>query len=184
MLQPSSIGSMNFNVLRLLIEEHRILLNNVGAEVGVLYGDTSDYLLRSFPSLSLISIDPFLPYKEVDGERSAEEMARFESIAGMRLREHGTRSKLFKATSLEVAGEMAPGKLDFVFIDANHSYEAVKEDLEAWYPKIRKGGLFSGHDYQWEGVRKAVDEFFELNGLEGFVTPPASDIWYALVPCK
>jgi hypothetical protein len=37
--------------------------------------------------------------------------------------------------------------LDFVYIDANHKYDAVKKDLELWYPKVRKGGVFAGHDY-------------------------------------
>jgi hypothetical protein len=56
--------------------------------------------------------------------------------------------------------------LDFAFIDGNHRYEHVRADLHAWWPKIRAGGLLSGHDYgvcrdatgQW-GVRCAVDEF-------------------------
>ena len=37
--------------------------------------------------------------------------------------------------------------LDFIYIDARHDYKAVWDDLEAWFPKLRKGGLFSGHDY-------------------------------------
>lgn len=51
--------------------------------------------------------------------------------------------------------------LDFVFIDAGHSYEDVSLDLKLWYPKVKKGGVFAGHDYPaWEGVKIAVDEFF------------------------
>jgi cephalosporin hydroxylase len=53
--------------------------------------------------------------------------------------------------------------LDFVFIDASHDYENVKKDLEAWYPKVKSGGIFAGHDYVdvWKGVIQAVDEFLE-----------------------
>jgi hypothetical protein len=52
--------------------------------------------------------------------------------------------------------------IDFCFIDADHAYEAVKEDLHSWYPKIRPGGLIAGHDYGGAdpGVKRAVDEFF------------------------
>jgi Methyltransferase domain len=47
-------------------------------------------------------------------------------------------------------------------LDANHSYESVKEDIEAWFPKVKKGGLFAGHDYiHWAGVKKVVDEIFK-----------------------
>lgn len=53
--------------------------------------------------------------------------------------------------------------LDFIFIDADHSYESVKEDIVAWYPKLKPGGVLSGHDYRsnhFPGVSLAVDEFF------------------------
>jgi len=51
--------------------------------------------------------------------------------------------------------------LDFVFVDAGHSYEEVKGDILSWYPKIKVGGVIAGHDYKMEdhpGVCKAVDE--------------------------
>jgi predicted O-methyltransferase YrrM len=50
--------------------------------------------------------------------------------------------------------------LDAVFIDADHSYEAVKLDIQNWMPKVRKGGILAGHDYtySWPGVVRAVDE--------------------------
>jgi predicted O-methyltransferase YrrM len=52
--------------------------------------------------------------------------------------------------------------LDFIFIDASHDYKSVKEDIELWYPKIKKGGIISGDDYcsDWKSVIQAVDEAF------------------------
>ena len=49
---------------------------------------------------------------------------------------------------------------DFVFIDADHSYEAVRADILAYRPLVKRGGILAGHDYapKWEGVRQAVDE--------------------------
>jgi hypothetical protein len=64
------------------------------------------------------------------------------------------------APSIRAATLFTNSSLDFVFIDANHSYEAVLSDLHAWWPKIRPGGLLAGHDYGWSGVAKAVYEFF------------------------
>ena len=61
-----------------------------------------------------------------------------------------------------------PDNLDFAWIDANHCYEWVKGDIEMYWPKIRAGGIFAGHDYTNSGlcrVRDAVDEFVAARGL-------------------
>jgi predicted O-methyltransferase YrrM len=52
--------------------------------------------------------------------------------------------------------------LDFVFIDANHEYESVKADIAAWLPKVKRGGMLAGHDYDdnFPGVKQAVNEAF------------------------
>lgn len=47
----------------------------------------------------------------------------------------------------------------FIFVDAGHSYDQVKADLEAWYPKLAPGGYMGGHDF-YDHVQKAVTEFF------------------------
>ena len=82
-----------------------------------------------------------------------------------------------KMSSRAAAKYVRDGCLDLVFIDANHSYEAVKQDIELWLPKVRKGGIVSGHDYivteecpprfaGYAGVKRAVDEFFSDCNLE------------------
>jgi hypothetical protein len=53
--------------------------------------------------------------------------------------------------------------IDFIFIDANHDYDNVKKDIEAWLPKVKIGGIIAGHDYimcSWPGVVNAVNDFF------------------------
>lgn len=74
--------------------------------------------------------------------------------------------------SLQAAETVPGGWADFVFVDAGHSYSAVKADLEAWEPKVRPGGWFGGHDYHSNhpGVIRAVDERFgEVDLLEGWI---------------
>jgi len=64
--------------------------------------------------------------------------------------------------SVKAAGCFEDAELDFVFIDAEHSYEAVRADISAWWPKLRPGGMLIGHDYNPErfpGVCRAADEF-------------------------
>jgi predicted O-methyltransferase YrrM len=60
--------------------------------------------------------------------------------------------------------------IDFLFLDADHEYRAVKEDLRLWFPKIKKGGIIAGHDYNESscGVRQAVDEYF-LFGAQSYI---------------
>ena len=66
-----------------------------------------------------------------------------------------------KTLSHEAAKDFEDGSVDCLFIDAGHSYEAVKKDIQCWLPKIKKGGIISGHDYTaWQGVKQAVDEAF------------------------
>jgi predicted O-methyltransferase YrrM len=63
---------------------------------------------------------------------------------------------------LEVVNQFEDESLDVVFIDLTHTYESVKQDIELWLPKVKKGGILAGHDYEndWPEVVKAVDEVF------------------------
>jgi predicted O-methyltransferase YrrM len=61
------------------------------------------------------------------------------------------------------ASELFPDNyFDFIFLDAAHLYEDVRLDLKSWYPKLKIGGIFAGHDYYMgTEVKRAVDEFFD-----------------------
>jgi hypothetical protein len=71
---------------------------------------------------------------------------------------------IIQSDSAEAAAQFADLSVDGLYIDAAHEYEPVCRDLEAWIPKVKKGGILSGHDYQHEPVRRAVDEAMERNG--------------------
>lgn len=63
-----------------------------------------------------------------------------------------------KMTSLQAHTRFANNTLDVVYIDACHKYEAVKNDIVIWKPKVKKGGIIAGHDFCMDGVKKAVLE--------------------------
>ena len=61
---------------------------------------------------------------------------------------------------------------DYIYIDAEHTYEAVKKDLRAWYPKLKKNGTLFGDDYYWReeddslSLHKAYQEFISKNHIK------------------
>jgi predicted O-methyltransferase YrrM len=68
---------------------------------------------------------------------------------------------VIKANSWEAADLYEDESVDFVFIDADHSYDSVVKDLTAWFPKVKNGGILAGHDYAWhEPIRNAVNTVF------------------------
>ena len=79
--------------------------------------------------------------------------------------------RVIVADSVQAAAEFDDGSLDWVFIDADHSYAAVVADIAAWAPKLKPGGLLSGHDYGRAGVTDAVHRSFRA-------VDQAASIWH------
>lgn len=72
-------------------------------------------------------------------------------------------TKAYHSSSMDAVHLFLNESVDFVFLDAFHSYEEVRNDIAHWLPKVKPGGVLAGHDYfddptVWPGVRKAVDE--------------------------
>lgn len=65
-----------------------------------------------------------------------------------------------RMTSLEAVKHFSDQSIDFLMLDGDHSYEMVKQEIQAYLPKMRAGGIISGDDYTWPGVKQAVDEAF------------------------
>lgn len=65
-----------------------------------------------------------------------------------------------RAPSVEAASQFEDGTVDLVLLDAGHTYEDVSADIAAWRPKIKPGGVMAGDDYNWTGVRRAIEEAF------------------------
>lgn len=67
--------------------------------------------------------------------------------------------------SSTAAGLFSDKSVDFCFVDASHMAEDVKRDIEAWWPKIKQGGVLGGHDYSWGSVCGVTNNFAQDNGL-------------------
>jgi predicted O-methyltransferase YrrM len=67
-------------------------------------------------------------------------------------------------SSVSASKYVDDSSLDFIYIDADHSYEAVKMDIESWFPKLKSGGFMAFHDYD-AGVKRAIQEFFPIRGI-------------------
>lgn len=80
-----------------------------------------------------------------------------------------------RMSSRDAARTFDNNSLDFIFIDAAHDYESVREDIYAWYPKLTPGGILAGHDKTWPGVVKAVNEFLSHTGLPLHIMD--RDVW-------
>lgn len=146
------------------------------AEVGVYRGAFSEVVLRQWRGRELVSVDPWLEQAEdayVDRlNRPQDVQERIFAGTCERLAPYGDRSSIWRTTSVDAAEHLPPRSLDFVYIDARHDYASVREDLAAWFEKVRPGGLMAGHDYLdgdlksgVYGVRSAVDEFFGGRGI-------------------
>ena len=130
----------------------------------------SEAILESWRGSELVSIDPWLAdaadrYVD-DSNVPQQDQERNFAETKNRLRRFGDRSTIWRMTSVEAAATLKDSSLDFVYLDARHDFESVTEDLAAWFPKLRQGGVLAGHDYYdgvyphgVYGVRSAVDSF-------------------------
>jgi predicted O-methyltransferase YrrM len=169
-------------------------LTGEGCEVGVFEGSYSSVILRDWRGKRLYSVDPYRSFsKTAYCDRSNLEQEEFERVyarAQENLGRYKDRSLIVRKTSVDGAKDFPDGSLDFVYLDGNHSFEAVKEDIAAWYPKIKAGGLLAGHDYVEDGitlhgdfgVRKAVAEFSAQYQVGVYQTAEPFPSWMAQKP--
>lgn len=138
------------------------------AEIGVQEGVFSRKILENWGGhLTMVDAWTHIPgYEDVANVSQLKHQQAYE-LAQQVERDFLPRAKVIKGFSVEVAGQIPPQSLDFVYLDADHSYKGVIGDLKAWFPKVRKGGAIGGHDYVEGhvvagifGVRSAVKDFF------------------------
>lgn len=135
----------------------------VGAEIGVWRGYMS-YALLCRPDLILFMVDSWLGIEGFGEQYSPRVQDECKANALEITKYAGARRQVLHQDSKDAARGMKDKSLDFVFIDADHSYNGCKSDIGYWKSKVKDGGLIGGHDYAnprfpfGEEVKKAVDE--------------------------
>jgi hypothetical protein len=119
----------------------------VGVELGVFRGEFSKVLLDNW-SGCLYMIDPWQPLgDEYNDACDDAQLYNLYAAATKNIKGHESRGFMLRGLGKELLDLFADESLDFIYIDANHAYDHVKQDLAMWYPKLKPGGLFAGHDY-------------------------------------
>lgn len=142
----------------------------VVVEIGVYVGRLSGRLLARHRGVYLHMVDPWAEtgadsYAQTGDFMAKQDAARHEAVMVQALRSvapYQGRYTVQRMTSEQASRLYVDESIDAVFIDGDHSYEGCSTDIRLWWPKVRPGGVLSGHDYRTDkdfGVIRAVDEF-------------------------
>lgn len=143
-----------------------------GAEIGVCDGTYSQILCEAITDVQLFGVDPYDSYKEYTDFKLKSTFQRLEKEAKERLDCYDYH--FIKKYSMDAVREFKDEGLDFVYIDANHEYPFVLEDITEWTKKVKLGGIVAGHDYDrvprsklrenW-GVSDAVGKYVKEHNI-------------------
>ena len=156
------------------------------AEIGLGKGKTIRHLVKNItdPDFILYGIDPYERYSELHGKglRHSEDSFKY-NMKEMLDSVSDERFVFYNEYSHDGASHFEDRSIDFIFIDGNHTFKHVLQDMKDWYPKVRDGGILAGHDYyspgkthQYRQVGKAVDKFCKEIKVDTLFAP--DHVWY------
>lgn len=160
-----------------LIKHFAELGFRTGAEIGVAEGHFSEAMLKVIPDLHLYCVDAWTVYKgnRWAGSEERNEHHRKTTIERLKPYPNATIVDMFSMDAIHNTGDFP---LDFVYIDGNHSFDYVMQDLIEWSKRVRKGGIISGDDYysfKGAGVVDAVNAYTKAHRIEFNLTDPLTD---------
>jgi hypothetical protein len=134
-----------------------------GVEVGTYRGEFATCILRNWKGKTLTCVDPWGDNFPPEWEHHAGMEVNYDICLALAMRDH--RARMMRMESRMAVQCFDDNSLDFVYIDGDHSYEAVALDITCWYCKVKRGGILCGHDYVEKhgpvpiGVIRAVNEY-------------------------
>ena len=161
-------------------------------EIGLARGEFAATMLREVPSITeYYGIDPFLGgYDSADAMSS--ELAKFNNKENgtndrwantllYQLRSYECKFRLYKGFSHEISANFRNESIDCLFIDGDHTYSGVKRDLQHYIPLMKSNGLVVFDDYNFVGVKKALDELTTLTHLK-LISLNSYNQYYIIIP--
>jgi hypothetical protein len=143
----------------------------VGCEIGVLRGKNALEMFNCIPDLKLYLVDPYLDYTE--SQRNFGKVKFNSFLDSTMTRMKGRNYEFLKMKSTDACEYVPDESLEFIYIDGNHKYNYAMTDLFNWVPKVKTGGIISGHDFyniphKGSGVKAAVlnyTNFYKISPL-------------------
>lgn len=173
---PGGWASYYYGIFSKVIQENNF---KICVEVGIGYGLHAREILDNTSLDKLYLVDPMSYYPNDSFANDVLNYGGFEKLVKnikTHLNIHENRYTWYRCPSLSITNDQIPDEsVDAIFIDADHSYEAVSKDLPFWWNKLKRGGWLLGDDYDsgFPGTTKAVDEFALKNNLKiEFLTRP------------
>jgi len=144
-----------------------------GAEIGVESGAYSQVLCEGNPGVHLYSIDPWKSHRGYRDHVNQKKLDGFYKTAKKVLAPYNC--EVVRKFSMDSVNDFKDGSLDFVYIDANHDFVNVTNDIHAWSRKVKVGGILAGHDYvirsKWQDMQHAklvVDSYTRAYGIRPY----------------
>lgn len=163
-------------IIKLRVDLYKLLPENpVVCEVGVAEGYFSHHMAHYWKAKKIYCVDNWghLPGTTGDGNFPQEWHNMNYACAVWRMYPFKDKTEFLRGPSDYMARYVPDNSLDLLYLDGSHSYEGVKKDLDAWFYKVKTGGIIAGHDFlnPAYGVNKAVIEFakagnFFVNTIE------------------
>lgn len=148
-------------------------------EIGVCRGENIVKFLEECPNIEHFdAVDPYIEYDDDNGGMSKDLVDRMRDIAIKNFNAFPGKVTLHTMTSKEYSNKVEDDHYDYIFVDGNHSYDYVLEDIQMWYPKLKKGGVFAGHDFYLECVRKAVYDYRIKNKVFSMLHNCDHSVWW------
>jgi hypothetical protein len=149
----------------------------VGAEVGVYKGEFSEKLSKA--GLHLYAIDPWRVYKDFNHPKGQARLD-FQYEHTKRTLAPYPKATIIRKTSMDAVNDFADESLDFVYIDANHEFRYIAEDIFEWSKKVKKGGVVSGHDYFFLKTGTGAQIWHVAHVVRAYIASYGIENWYLL----